>query len=273
MIKLLSASFTRLRKNKLFWIITIFTIGLALVIISARYNDMKRYGEAIEIGQLLLNYPTIIGIVIAIFTSLFLGVEYSDGVIRNKICVGHKRINIYLSNLIITTVTSLCFYIIFCTVITIIGIPLFGIGTITLTQMLTKILIVFITIIAYSSIFTFFANCISNKTIIAITTILFAFGLMTFGIYCYSMLNTPKTIQEATMKNGETKIQEIPNPKYPSKQAIKVYQILLDVNPAGQMFQLTERTSKLEVLPVYSLCTLIIFTTGGLVLFERKEIK
>ena len=71
------------------------------------YINMKKYGDVIEIGQLMLNYPTMIGIIIAIFTGLFLGVEYSDGAIRNKITIGHKRINIYLSNLIVVTATSL----------------------------------------------------------------------------------------------------------------------------------------------------------------------
>ena len=78
MIKLLNAGFTRLRKNKLFWILTIFSIGLALFMIYTRYSDMRKYNEVIEVEQLMLNYSTIVGIVIAIFTSLFLGVEYSD---------------------------------------------------------------------------------------------------------------------------------------------------------------------------------------------------
>ena len=83
MIKLLNAGFTRLRKNRLFWILTAFSIGLALLMVYAKYNDMRNYGDTIEAEQLMLNYATIIGVVISIFTSLFLGVEYSDGVIRN----------------------------------------------------------------------------------------------------------------------------------------------------------------------------------------------
>ena len=273
MIRLLNAGFTRLRKNKVFWILSIFTIGFALLILSVKYGNMKRYGETVEIGQLLLNYPIIIGIVIAIFTSLFLGVEYSDGTLRNKISIGHKRINIYLSNLVLITITSLLFYIIFFIIITMIGIPLFSVGTISVTQLLIKTSIALITIIAYSSIFTFFASVISNKTIIAITTILIAFLLMIFGIYCYSMLNTPKTIEQVTIENGETKVEKVPNPKYPNEQMMKVYQALLDVNPAGQMFQLGERSSKLEILPLYSFLNLLIFTGLGLILFQKKELK
>ena len=96
MIKLLNASFTRLRKTKIFWLLTIFSILFAFFMINTKYSDMKLYNEVIEVEQLMINYSTIVGIVIAIFTSLFLGVEYSDGTIRNKIIIGHKRANIYL---------------------------------------------------------------------------------------------------------------------------------------------------------------------------------
>ena len=39
-----------------------------------------------------------IGIVMAVFCSLFIGTEYSEGTIRNKIIIGQKRGTVYLSN-------------------------------------------------------------------------------------------------------------------------------------------------------------------------------
>ena len=102
MIRLLDAGFTRLKKSKvflellLFLLICLFSIGFALFMLGVGYKDMKQYQEVIDVAQLLLNYSTMIGVVIAIFTSLFLGVEYSEGAIRNKISMGHKRTAIYL---------------------------------------------------------------------------------------------------------------------------------------------------------------------------------
>lgn len=277
MIKLLRAGFTRLRKNKLFWILSIFSIALALFMIYTRYSDMKTYGDVIEVEQLMLNYSTIVGIVIAIFTSLFLGVEYSDGAIRNKISIGHKRTNIYLSNLIITTITSLFSYVLFILVVASIGILLFGPITISISKLLMLIGCIFVTIIAYSSIFTFLAMIISNKTITAITTIMLSFGLMIFALTHLNILYAPEYIESASLTNGETgefqMIQE-KNPKYPSETKRKVYQTLLDINPAGQMFQLAGRTvPNLKVLPIYSACIIIVFTGAGLILFNKKELK
>ncbi len=277
MLKLLNAGFTRLRKNKLLLLLTIFSIGLAIIMIYSRYKEMKLYGNVVEVEQLMLNYSTIIGIVISIFTSLFLGVEYSDGGVRNKISIGHKRANIYLSNLIITTITSLFSYFLFIVVIATIGIPLFGGITISITKLLMLLGCIFITVIAYSSIFTFIAMIISNKTITAVTSIMLAFGLMMIALTCLSILSETEFIRTAEIKNFETsefQYVDVPNPHYPSETKKKVCQTLLDINPAGQMFQISGRTtSNLKVFPLYSLGVIIIFTSAGLLLFKKKELK
>ncbi len=273
MIKLLNAGFTRLHKNKLFWLLSIFSICLALFMIYMRYSDMKNYKDVIEVEQIMLNYSTIIGIIIAIFTSLFLGVEYSDGAIRNKISIGHKRTNIYLSNLIIITLTSLFSYILFLIIVGSIGIPLFGKISLDVSKLLMLLGCLFITIIAYSSIFTFIAMMISNKTITAVLSIMSAFGMMMIALTCFNILETPKTVQQALMINGETKIEEIPNPKYPTEAKKKMCQAILNINPAGQMFQIAGKTANLKILPFYSLGILAIFTTCGIVLFRKKELK
>lgn len=273
MIKLLNAGFTRLRKNKIFWLLSVFSIGFAFVLINGQYGNMKAYGETVEMGALLFSYPPILGIVIAVFISLFLGAEYSDGAIRNKICIGHKRGNIYLSNFIISSIVSLFFYAIFLIATLAVGLPLFGSGTISITLILMRIFVVSFTIIAYSSIFTFIAMLCSNKTIIAVTTILVAFGLMLFTIYCSNVLNTPEYIRVASLVDGETQFKEEYNPKYPSPEKRKVYETLIDILPSGQTLQIPERDSNLGLLVVYSIGIIVVFTGSGFLLFKKKELK
>jgi len=199
---------------------------------------------------------------------------YNPRAIRNKISIGHKRINIYLSNLIVVVITSLFSYIVFLGIVSAIGIPLLGKITITLSQLFMLLGCIFVTVTAYSSIFTFMAMIISNKTITSIVCIMLSFGMMMIALTCFNILETPKTIQKATMLNGETKIEEVPNPKYPSEKKKKVCQTVLDFNPAGQMFQIAGRSAaSLKILPLYSLGILVIFTGAGLVLFRKKELK
>lgn len=274
MIKLLRAGGSRLIKNKLFLILTAFSMGLALLMIDTRYRDLRNYGDLIETEQLMLNYATIIGIVIAIFTSLFLGTEYSDGVIRNKIIVGHKRMQIYLSNFIIIMMTSLLSYVIFIAVVSCIGIPLFGAITIPISKLLISLGCIFAVVVAYASIFTLIAMVIQNKAITAIVSIMLAFGLMMAAMVCLSRIQAPEYIPSATIINGETIIKEVKNPKYPSESEKEMYQILLDLNPAGQMFQLAGRAApNQKVLPIYSFGLFIVFTAAGIVLFQKKDLK
>ena len=277
MIKLLNAGFTRLRKNKLFWILIIFSIGLALLMIFTQYDDMKKYGEVIKTEQPMLNYSTLVGVVITIFTSLFLGVEYSDGAIRNKISIGLKRANVYLSNLIITTIASLFSYVLFIIIIAIVGIPIFGGITIHISNLLGLLGCIFVTIIAYSSIFTFIAMIISNKTITAIVSIMLEFGLMMVAVTHLNVITASPVIKSGSITNAETgemKFTEVPNPRYPTESERKIYQTLLDINPAGQMFQIAGRvTPNLKILPIYSLGIIVIFSGFGIILFNKKELK
>lgn len=274
MIRLLNAGFERLRKNKIFWLLTIFSVGFALLIICTQYKNMIKYDKVIEIEQLLINYPTIIGIVIAIFTSLFLGVEYSDGAIRNKISIGHKRINIYLSNLIIVSITSLLSYILFMIVVSAIGIPLFGGLTMQMSSFLKIVGCIFVIILSYSSIFTFIAMIISNKTITAIVSIMLVFGMMMTALLCFNILSAKEYVMAESLIDGEIKYEEVPNPKYPGESKKKLCQKIIDIVPAGQAFQLAGRiTQNLKALPIYSLGIFIVFTGAGIVLFEKKELK
>lgn len=277
MTRLLNAGVMRLRKNKLFWVLSIFSIGLAIFMIYENYKGMKLYGDVVEIEQDLLNYAQLIGIVASIFTSLFLGVEYSDGGIRNKISIGNKRGLIYLSNLIIVTITNILSYALFCLVILLLGIPIFGSITMPIIELLKLVGTIIIIILSYSAIFTFIAMLNQNKTITAVVSIIISFGLLMFALTCFNVLNAPEYIKVASITNEETGDFEMvkeKNPKYPSTTKRKVYQTLIDINPAGQSLQISGRLNpNLKILVLYSLGILIIFTSTGIFLFNKKELK
>ena len=159
-------------------------------------------------------------------------------------------------------------------VIAIVGIPLFGTITMPMLTLLKLIGCIFVTIIAYSSIFTFIAMMISNKTITAIVSIMLVLGLMIFSVTSLNILSAQEYIQSGSLVDGEMQFQKERNPRYPSEDERKVHQILIDINPAGQMFQIAGRVApNLKVLPLYSLGIIVIFTGAGLVLFKKKELK
>lgn len=277
MIRLLDAGFMRLMKGRVFWLFSLFSVGLAGFMIFMSYRSMVQYGGVIDVAQLLLNYSTMIGIVIAIFTSLFLGSEYSEGAIRNKISIGHKRTNIYLCNLILTITVSFVAYLLFILVILFVGIPLFGAMTAPIPVVLKALGGIFMAIVAYCGVFTFIAMMMPNKAVMAITSLVVSVLMMMGALTGLNILQTPEFIQTTTIVNqetGEYKMEQSPNPKYPSESEREMIQLFLDINPAGQMYQIAGRgVPNLTQLPLYAAGVLVIFTGAGLVLFRKKDLK
>ena len=108
--KLLSANFARLRKDRFFWCLLAAVIIASLVNIlnSARsFEVMTESGYGLTLEDYYFNQATLMGVYCALFASLFLGTEYSDGTIRNKLTVGHNRSHIYLSNFLVCLAASL----------------------------------------------------------------------------------------------------------------------------------------------------------------------
>ena len=81
MIKLLRAGFFRLRKEAIFWLFIIASIVLAIFFL----NHWKSSYIAGVLDKIINEYVILIGIVIALFISIFVGKEHSEGIIRNKI--------------------------------------------------------------------------------------------------------------------------------------------------------------------------------------------
>ena len=85
MSKLLKAGFFRLKKDVIFWLFIFMTIGLAV------FNLFKSKSSNIMLDRVVYEFIMYIGLFIAIFISIFVGKEHSEGIIRNKIIVGHSR--------------------------------------------------------------------------------------------------------------------------------------------------------------------------------------
>lgn len=78
MYKLLKADFYRLKKDIMFWLFIFLSIGIAIFMLKSSNVSMER---------LINQYLTFIGLLISIFVSIFVGKEYSDGILRNKVIV------------------------------------------------------------------------------------------------------------------------------------------------------------------------------------------
>lgn len=274
MSKLLSASFIRLRKDKIFWIGLIFMFGAGVFFPVMKYMDMRQAGYTNNIDNGFFAASLFIGVVTAIFCSLFIGTEYSDGTIRNKVVIGQKRTSIYLSNLIVCAIVSVVMCAAFFIAYLCFGIPLLGFFEMEIKLVLLYALTVFVLAVAFTSIFTLISMLNHNKAITAVVCILTAFLLLFAGTHLNKMLNEPETNMGFTMTESGQEYEEIPNPKYLDEGERKVVQFVYDFIPGGQSVQcMTLEANNIAVLPVYSLVIIVLTTGVGLFFFRKKELK
>ena len=288
MYKLLNASFYRLRKNKIFLGLVILTIIIAVFMLVSEYLNNIKYSSVFGISSnttdiLLTNFINIIGFFIAIFTSLFVGAEYSDGTIRNKIVAGHSRKNIYLSNLIVSIVVGLILEFIYLIIISIVAIPLLGSIQMTFSQLAVILLDIIMIIIVYSSIFNFIALICSNITISTVSSLLLILIMFVIDMLLSPTANSTEYIQKNIVmdEQGNITYEIVKNEDYPGKIIQTTCKTIINFNPVSQAIEISgnkinmneEDFNNMKVYPLYSLGLIIIITAIGIYLFNIKELK
>lgn len=274
MSKLLHSNFARLKRYPIFWIEMILAIGYSIFVCMTLYQDMIRYEESVAMESILFNFLVLIGIVMAVFCSLFIGTEYSDGTIRNKLIIGHSRNDIFISNFILCMIVGVLIYL--TTVITtcVVGIPLFGWIQIKWSSCLLLFVDGALLCIAYAAIYNVIAMLTTNKAHTAIISTLVAFGLLFVTIWLYQSLQQPEMMQQAVMEGGEIELETVRNPNYLTGLKREIYQFILDFIPSGQATQI----SSLEVvhpywMGIYSIIIIFVFNLIGMICFQKKDLK
>ena len=288
MYKLLNASFYRLRKNKIFLGLVILTIIIAVFMIVSEYLNNIKYSSVFGISSnttdiLLMKFINIIGFFIAIFTSLFVGAEYSDGTIRNKIVAGHSRENIYLSNLIVSILVGIFLELIYLIVISIFSIPIFGLVQMNFSQLAVILLDIIMIIIVYSSIFNFIALICSNITISTVSSLLLILIMFVIDMLLSPTANSTEYIQKNIVmdEKGNVTYEVVKNEDYPGKLVQTICKTISNFNPVSQAIEISgnkinmneENFNNMKVYPLYSLGLIIIITAIGIYLFNIKELK
>lgn len=277
MTNLLFANFSKLKRDKFFWLTIIVMFVWGLFAAGMQIYNATKYKMAYEItmDSILFGYCWVIGIVCAVFSSMFIGSDYSDGTIRNKLIVGHKRHSIYLANLISVSTVMILSCIVFLISVSALGFPFIKEITMDFKTAVLLILCSIPMIIAYSSIFTAISMTNQNKAVVAIISIILAFCLFFVASVIRSMLEAEPTISTGfeITANGEFIMGEsVPNPNYLTGMKRKIFEFLYDFLPSGQSEQLMGGKYSV-LLPVYSLITTAVSTIAGISIFKKKNIK
>lgn len=279
MNKLLAANFSRLFKNKVFWICCIFAFCYGVFMQTMNYLTSIASGEVPQIDDLFFSFAIWTGILLSAFISLFLGTEYSDGTIRNKLVIGHRRHDIYLSNLIVCITAGAVMCAINLVVSFAVGIPLMG-GFDTGAELVFATCIgILITAAAFASICTMISMLCQNKAAAAVINILLIFLLLFVSLYIRAWLEAPETVTTQSVVMGENGVssmttEEVPNPVYLSGTARETCEFINDLLPTGQAVQFTNMEAEnIPLLCSYSVVITAVATGSGTLLFTKKDIR
>lgn len=274
MSKLLHSGFVRMKKDKIFWLGLAALFVYTILLLASNYKDTIKYDYEMTPDVISFNFVILAGVVSSVFVSLFVGTEYSDGTIRNKIVVGQKREQIYLSNFILCTAAGLLMYVIIILAASAMGRVIFGPFEMSFSSFMLLFADGALLNIAYAAIFNLIAMLVSNKSYTAIACVLVSFVLLFAGIYIIQCLAQPEMSQQASLVDGELVYETVKNPAYLSGMKRQVYQFFADFLPGAQSIQVAQCGPMHPYLMLaYSAVITVIANISGVLCFRKKDIK
>lgn len=275
MTRLLSAHLLRLRKNRLFWGALALSFGFGVFMVLTRYSEHIRYQIEVSLDTVFFAYAAVVGIVMSVFTSLFLGTEYSDGAIRNKVTAGHPRPAIYLAGLLINILVSFVLCAAYMLAAAAVGLPLIGALTVDFKVILLTLLGVLAMCTAFCAIFTLISMNCSRKATSAVACLLGVFVLLMMALYVNMRLDAQEFYDAYSMDtDGQLASESIPNPTYLRGAARTAFEFFYDFLPTGQALQYSSLSAvHLGRMPLYSLLICVTLSAIGMALFNQKDLK
>lgn len=196
MSRLFSANMMRLKKSKIFWLEEVFVVGYALFIYISAHSNMVSHGAVKNWNTYFFNILLLSGFVVALFVSGFFDAEYGDGVIRNKLMVGHKRRDIYLANFgtcllagLITCATYYLFALLF-------GCLIIGRESLQIRGLCAGMLYSILIFVVYAAVFMFVEMADRNKARTAAINLMTALVILVIGMIGYGeVISSPDTVE------------------------------------------------------------------------------
>lgn len=259
MQRLIFAGFYRLKTSRLFWFFiaaeTVWSAFLAWLLYC--------FGNIEENLFLMIFMPMFyLGVAEAVFCGFYIGTDYSDGTVRNKIAVGQTRANVYLSNLVICSFAGAAALITHMAAF--FGAGAFLIGSAVFPQVIfLKYICALANVLTFASLFTMTSTLCSKTASAAVANIFISLGLIVAGVYAYAYYNQP-----AVFSDGSA------NPRYVGGAARAVLGFLEAVLPTSSALEVMARNSYAVCLRIIfcSLAEAAIFSLIGLRAFKRKNI-
>lgn len=277
MLKLLHASLYALWKNRIFWLELIAAAVFSVWIVFANYSpEVQASSDKIYLDDVFFTMYQLIILFVSAALSLIIGTEYSDGVIRNKLIVGHKRSHIYLSVLITALLSSLLTLLVHGAFTGALGYFLFGGFQMDTAKFASVLLCSVLAVMVITALFSAVSLNCSNKAATSVLSILLAIALMLMASrICSSLLEPETTYSYMSISMDGVEFGDlIDNPTYVDGTLRTVLEFIYDLLPVGQLLQinsmeLEHMTRWLWMSPAF----FAVITAFGLYGFKKRDIK
>lgn len=262
MIKLLRSDFSRLYRNGMFRILLAASVIVGVICPLYGRRMLEIAGITIQgfcLDYYFFRFANVIAFAVGVFCSFFVGIEYSDGTLRNKITVGHSRKAIYLANFITNAAAGCILYTVYMVVDLCVGLPLMGaFQRFGLREIITLILCAYGVMISLAAMFTMVTMLVSSRVFSFMICMCGLLAALFFGIHQLNMLS------DAVFWMGE------------SRRGITVF--FLNFLPGSQLmefFALQADTGERNpyVMLGGSVFFVLVSTVFGIFVFRRKQLK
>lgn len=275
MRRLIRADLHNLFKDKTFLIISVFSFVLGVFMPLMGFKNKIMYDEITVFEDGFFIFLSVFALLIPTSVSFFVGKSFDWGTLRNKICVGHSRINVYFSFLITSLIGATI-------LIALYFIPYLILGSFMLEAMdiplkafilffLTSILVLF----SLTALSVAIVENIESRVVSMAITMVVVIALLMVGTIAVQMLMEPEMITNSmTMMDGEFVFADpYPNPRYVKESRRWIWELMRDSILGGQIHQITALECNWVGVSLYSVISGIICSFIGYILFNRKDLK
>lgn len=242
------------------------------------------------------NQMTFLGITTACFSGFFIGTEYSDGTMRNKLSVGHSRAQVYLANLTVVLCVGLAQFAAYALAASTVGALLVG-GVVwnRLYRPAETIALSVLSIATNSAIAVVVSMVVTEKARAVLVNVLLSILLLAAGASALRGMMQPETVKRIylaetqqyryvyeesmpkVLNDASLVVEEVPNPKYLRGVERKIYACVCAVLPTAQALSCALDDSSFVRFSVFhvlgTLAAVTVLSGAGILIFWRKDLK
>ena len=282
---LYKAIFYRSAKNPLTYLFIAGSLIYGIV-----YAVICQINEGVGGGEFLIG----VFLMMAVYISLTIGGELSDGTIRNKISVGFTKRSVLIAEIvcgiIFGTALLLCFTLPFAILIVIRREMFVNMSAGLFAEVLFLLLI---SVVLYTVIYSLVSALTARKAAAAIVCLFLTAALFFIAYWTEFYLGQVEIIElETQTSTGEWIVEEIPNPQYIDGALRTIVRAVHDCDPQGQadgsllymhivssgdmiddgIFDFSDVTN-IKAYPIYAVCVSCLLTVLAVRLFARKDLR